>query len=60
MTQTMDLNKMGLAPMSELEMDQIDGGRLGLMELALTGIGLVINAAYEMGKKDGARITSWF
>ncbi len=27
MAQTMDLNKMGLAPMSELEMGKIDGGR---------------------------------
>ena len=27
MTQTMDLNKMGLAPMSEFEMEEIDGGR---------------------------------
>jgi len=26
MTQTMDLNKMGLAPMSEFEMEGIDGG----------------------------------
>ena len=26
MTQTMDLNKMGLAPMSELEMQEADGG----------------------------------
>ncbi len=26
MTQTMDLNKMGLAPMSELEIKETDGG----------------------------------
>jgi len=26
MTQTMDLNKMGLAPMDEVEMQEVDGG----------------------------------
>jgi hypothetical protein len=26
MTQTMDLSKMGLAPMNEFEMQEIDGG----------------------------------
>lgn len=35
MTQTLDLNKMGLAPMSELEMQEIDRG------------GLILNAKDE-------------
>ena len=56
----MDLNKMELAPMSELEMQETDGGQFGLFELAAMGIGLVMNAVYDIGKADGARITSWF
>ncbi len=34
MTQTMDLNKMGLAPMKEMEMREIEGG--GFWESILT------------------------
>ena len=31
MTQTFDLNKMGLAPMSDFEMQEVDGGTGGLI-----------------------------
>jgi hypothetical protein len=31
MTQTVDLNKMGLAPMGEVEMQETDGGFLPLL-----------------------------
>ena len=48
MTQTMDLNKMGLAPMSELEMNEIDGGFW--LEIALVGVAFIMAAAYEAGK----------
>lgn len=47
MTQTMDLNKMGLAPMSELEMQETDGG-LWWFPAAL-GIGLVLSAINNFG-----------
>ncbi len=32
MTQTFDLNKMGLAPMNEIEMQEVDGGFFGIFE----------------------------
>lgn len=46
MTQTMDLNKMGLTPMSEFEMEDIDGG---FRYWAAVGFGLAIAACIVTG-----------
>jgi len=56
MTQNFDLNKMGLAPMTGEEMQEIDGGFLGIDDLVLIGIGILVTAVYEMGKSYGAKL----
>jgi len=48
MTQTMDLNKMGLAPMDEVEMQEVDGG-LSKTAWAIIGIGCGIGAILLSG-----------
>jgi hypothetical protein len=39
MTQKMDLKKMGLKPLNAFEMQEVDGGLIGLDDLALIGMG---------------------
>ena len=56
MKQTFDLNKMGLSPMNDEEMQEIDGGFLGLDDLILVGLGILVTAVYEMGKSYGAKL----
>jgi len=46
MTQTMDLNRMGLAPMSELEMMEVDGE---FKYWALVGLALGVAACVVTG-----------
>jgi hypothetical protein len=40
MEQNFDLNKMGLAPMSETEMQEIDGGKLPWYEIGAVAFGI--------------------
>jgi len=60
-TQTLNLNKMGLAPMNTFEMQEVDGGIFGWDDLAVALIaGVVISALdhwsdIKKGLSDGLK-----
>jgi hypothetical protein len=45
----------GLVEMNEDEMNQVDGGVIGVDDLILLGIGFAASVIYDMGKNDGAK-----
>ena len=46
MTNTIDLNKMGLAPLNEVEMQEVDGGVIPPVWVAI-GVGVAACAIYD-------------
>jgi len=48
MTQKIDLNKMGLAPLTESEMEEVDGGLnwLSWVGLAIAAVGAVVGSPF--------------
>lgn len=51
----LQLANFGLEEMSDHEMNQTNGGVLGIDDLAVLAIGFVITVAFTMGMNDGAK-----
>lgn len=54
MTQMMDLNKMGLVPMTEFEMQEVDGGALWAWFLGAAGAVVGFLVGGPVGAFEGA------
>ena len=63
-TQKLELNKMGLAPMSEFEMQEVDGGNIfrtigAALAVAVGVAAMVVGGWTGVGLAAGAMLVGW-